>query len=231
MWGTDRHSPTTRQQTKPIRELWCRQVEYSHLWAHVGWPGRRDYKVVRLEARPKRVAIRAASTSRVLRHLPTAGPPERPIADASEVPRQTHQIARDLWPRSVRHPVTSTNVKPLPGLRARPNFKRAIPPLLACGLRRGPGCSPHGRGFFFAIRIHLPPLRFPILVLLDSWLPQGASLRHGLRTLFATIAKIRESCLAHLQCLEKWRRQSWLFLEHWRVVLPGRRAPRPIRLG
>jgi hypothetical protein len=30
-------------------------------------------------------------------------------------------------------------------------FMRAIPPLLACkGFVRGPGCSPHGRGFFCA---------------------------------------------------------------------------------
>jgi len=31
-------------------------------------------------------------------------------------------MARDLWPRNVRHPVTSPNVMPFPVLAAEPNF-------------------------------------------------------------------------------------------------------------
>jgi hypothetical protein len=57
--------------------------------------------------------------------------------------------ARDLWPRGVRHPVTFPMATLVPTQIRSPIFMCAIPPLLACkGFVRGPGCSPHGRGFF-----------------------------------------------------------------------------------
>jgi hypothetical protein len=117
-----------------------------------------DYKVVRLEAAANGLLYEAVCKPR----LGTARceTPGRHIADAPEVPHQkTQQIARDLWPRSVRHPVTSPKLEPFPGLRARPNFKRAIPPLLVRGLREAPAVPPTAGAFFASSRRCDPSFR------------------------------------------------------------------------
>src|SRR5215470_11592025 len=51
---------------------------------------------------------------------------------APAAPQQARQMARDLWPRTVRHPVTFVTSGLLPTARRSPIFMRAIPPLLAC---------------------------------------------------------------------------------------------------
>src|SRR5262249_54443255 len=64
-------------------------------------------------------------------------------------PNQTQQSARDLWPRSVRHPVTFRGATLVPISGRSPIFLCAIPPLLPCkGFVEAPAVPPTAGAFF-----------------------------------------------------------------------------------